>query len=160
MQYKNTKVKVRSQNGDRFLWHCCRCAQGDTLAPYLFIICLDYMLWMSADLMKENSFMLAMARTRRYPTQMIMGAAYDDIMLLANTHTQAQALLHSLKQAAGGIGLHVNADKTELICFNQRDNISILITETCGQVHLFQKQHLIYQNWYQHKTSEGLDSYW
>ena len=28
--------------------------QGDILAPYLFIICLDNMLRMSIDLMKEN----------------------------------------------------------------------------------------------------------
>ena len=37
----------------------------------------------------------------------------NDIALEANSATQAESLLHSLKQAAGGIGLHVNADKTE-----------------------------------------------
>ena len=30
--------------------------QGDTLAPYLFIICLDYVLRTSIDKMKENGF--------------------------------------------------------------------------------------------------------
>ena len=45
---------------------------------------------------------------------------------LANTPTQAETLLHSLEQAAVGIGLHVNAHKTEYICFNQRDHISTL----------------------------------
>ena len=30
--------------------------QGDTLSPYLFIICLDYEIRMSIDLMKENGF--------------------------------------------------------------------------------------------------------
>ena len=35
-----------------------------------------------------------------------------------NTPTQAKSLLYSLEQAAGGIDLHVNADKTEYICFN------------------------------------------
>ena len=29
-------------------------------------------------------------------------------------------------QAAGGIGLHVNAEKTEYMCFNQRGDISTL----------------------------------
>ena len=33
--------------------------QGDTLAPYLFIIGLDYVLRASIDLMKENGFKLA-----------------------------------------------------------------------------------------------------
>ena len=41
--------------------------QGDTLAPYLFIICLDYVLRMSIDEMKDNGFKLAKERSRRYP---------------------------------------------------------------------------------------------
>ena len=50
----------------------------------------------------------------------------DDIALLANTPAQAETLLHSLEQAAGGIGLHVNTDRTEYMCFNQRGDISTL----------------------------------
>ena len=50
----------------------------------------------------------------------------NDIAFLANTPAQAETLLHSLEQAAGGIDLHVNADKTEYMCFNQRGNISTL----------------------------------
>ena len=46
--------------------------------------------------------------------------------LLANTPTQAESQLNSLKQAAEGIGLHVNADKMEYMCLNQEGNISIL----------------------------------
>ena len=38
--------------------------------------------------------------------------------LMVNTPTQADSLLHSLEQVAGGIGLHVNADKTEYMCLN------------------------------------------
>ena len=40
---------------------------GDTLAPYLFIICLDYVLRMSIDLMKENGFKLAMEKKQKIP---------------------------------------------------------------------------------------------
>ena len=43
----------------------------------------------------------------------------NDIVLLANTPAQAKSLLHSLEQAAAGIGLHVNADKIEYLWFNQ-----------------------------------------
>ena len=43
----------------------------------------------------------------------------DDIALLTNTPTQTEFLLHSLEQAAGGVGIHVNVDKTEYMCFNQ-----------------------------------------
>ena len=50
----------------------------------------------------------------------------DDIALLANTPAEAESLLHSLERAAGGIVLHVNADKTDFMCFNQSGDISTL----------------------------------
>ena len=90
--------------------------QGDKLVPYLFVIWLDYVLWTSTDLMKENGFILAKARSRRYPARTITDA--DDIAFLANTPVQAESLLYCLERAAGGIGLHVNADKTECMCFD------------------------------------------
>ena len=42
------------------------------------------------------------------------------IALLADTPTKAESLLHSLERAAHSIGLHVNANKTDFMCFNQR----------------------------------------
>ena len=50
----------------------------------------------------------------------------DDIVLLPNTSTQAGTLLHGLKRAAAGIGLHVNAHKTEYMFVNQTADISTL----------------------------------
>ena len=38
--------------------------QRFTLAPYLFIICLDYVLQMPIDLMKENGLTLEKAKSR------------------------------------------------------------------------------------------------
>ena len=56
-----------------------------------------------------------------------MDADYaDDIALLANTPTPAESLPHGLERVAGGIGLHVNADKLQYMCFNQRGDISTL----------------------------------
>ena len=46
--------------------------------------------------------------------------------ILANALTQAKTLLHSLKRAAAGIGLHVTAHKTEYMCLNQTGDISTL----------------------------------
>ena len=43
---------------------------------------------------------------------------------MANTPNQAKTLLHSLERAAAGIGLHVNAHKTEYMCYNQTGDIS------------------------------------
>ena len=50
----------------------------------------------------------------------------DDIALLGNARAQAETLLHSLDRAAAGIGLHVNAYKTECMCFNQTGDIFTL----------------------------------
>ena len=62
--------------------------QGDTLAPYLLIICLDYMLRTSIDVMKENGFKLVKERSRRYPAKTITDVDYtDNIALLANAPT-------------------------------------------------------------------------
>ena len=123
MPYKNTKVKVRSPDGDT---DYIDIVAGDTLAPYLFIICLDYVLRTSIDKMKDNGFKLAKEISRSYPTQTIMDADYaDDITLLANTPALAETLQHNLEWAAAYIGLNVK-DKTEYMCFYQRGYISTL----------------------------------
>ena len=79
------------------------------------------MLRTSIDKIKENGFKLTKERSRRYPAKTITDA---DIALLANAPAQAEILLHSLEQAAAGIGLHVNAHKTEYMCLNQTGDIS------------------------------------
>ena len=80
------------------------------------------------DKIRENGFELTKKRSRRYPAKTITDADYtDDIVILTNTPNQAEILLHSLERAAAGIGLHVNAHKTEYMCFNQAGDISILV---------------------------------
>ena len=71
-------------------------------------------------------------RSRRYPAKTITDADYaDDIAILANTPNQAETLLHSLERAAGGIGLYVNAHKTEYKCYNQNVRIRDVALKTC-----------------------------
>ena len=85
--YKNTKVKVRSPDGDTDYFDIIAgVSQRDILAPYFFIICLDYVLRISIDKMKDNSFKLAKERSRIYPAKTITDADYaDNVALLANT---------------------------------------------------------------------------
>ena len=81
----------------------------------------------SIDKIKENGFELTKKRSRRYPTKTITDTDYaDDIAILANTTNQAETLLHSFERATAGIGLHVNAHKTEYMCFNQTGDIFTL----------------------------------
>ena len=64
--YRNTKVKVHSPDGDtEYFDIVAGVLQGDALAPYLFIICLDYVFRTSIDKIRENSFELAKKRSRR-----------------------------------------------------------------------------------------------
>ena len=88
MLYRNTKVTVRSQDRHtRNFDIVAGVLQGDILAPYLFITCLDYMLRTSIDKIKENGFKLTKKkkRRRRYPAKTITDADYaNDRALLAN----------------------------------------------------------------------------
>ena len=90
--YRNNKVKVCSPDGDAEYFNIVAgVLQGDTLAPYLFIICLDYVLRTSIDKIKENGFMLTKKRSRMYPAKTIIDADYaDDIAILENTPVQAK----------------------------------------------------------------------
>ena len=126
--YRNTIVKVRCPEGDTDYFDIvAEVLQGDTLALYLFIICLDYVLRTSINKIKENGFELTKKRSRRYPAKKITDADYtDDIAILANAPTRAENLLHSLDRAAAGIGLHVNAHKKGYMCFNQTGDNSTL----------------------------------
>ena len=107
----HTKVKVRSPDGDtEYFDSVAGVLPGDTLAPYLFIICLDYVLRTSIDKIRVNGFELTKKISRRYSAKIITDADYaDDIAILANTPDQAETLLHSLERAAAAIGLYVNA---------------------------------------------------
>ena len=123
--YRNTMVKVCSPDGDiEYFDIVAGVLQGDTLASYLFIICLDYVPRTSIDKIRENGFELTKKRSRRYPAKTITDADY--ITILANTPNQAKTLLHSLEWVTAGIGLHVNAHKMEYMCYNQTGNISTL----------------------------------
>ena len=117
---------LRSPNGDtEYFDIVAGLLQEDTLVPYLFIICRDYVLRTSIDKIRENGFELTKKRSRRYPTKTITDTDdADGIAILANTPNQVQTLLHSLERAATDIGLHVNAHKTEYMWFNQTGDIS------------------------------------
>ena len=72
MLYRNTKLKVRSPDGDTDYFNIVAgVLQGDTLAPYISIICLDNLLRTSIDKIKENSFKLTKERSRRFPAKII-----------------------------------------------------------------------------------------
>ena len=102
MRYKNTKATVRSSDGDpNFFDTMTVVLQGDCFAPYMFIICLDYVLRTTIDLMKENGFTLKKLRSRRYPVETMTETDYsDELMIFGNTPARVESLLHRKRQEA------------------------------------------------------------
>ena len=76
---------------------------------------------------RENGFEQTKKRSRRHPAKTITDADYaNEIAILASKPNQAKTRLHSLERAAAGIGLHVNAHKTEYMSYNQTGDITTL----------------------------------
>ena len=74
---------------------------------------------MSLDLIKGKKQALS--------AESITDADYaDDLALFSNTSAEAEFKLHSLEQAAGVIGFHLNANKTEYTSLKREVAISTL----------------------------------
>ena len=82
--------------------------QRDTFAPYLFIICLDYVLRTSIDKIKENDFELTKKTSKRYPAKTITDANYvDDIAILANALAKHYCIVwNELPKALASMSIH------------------------------------------------------
>ena len=76
---KNTKVNVRSPDEDTdFFDIAAGVLPGNKFAPYLFIICIDYVFRTSINLMKNKWLYTKKARNRRYPIEHITEADNAD----------------------------------------------------------------------------------
>ena len=127
MLYTNTSSMVRSPDGDTDLFEITSgVLEGDTLSPYLFIICLDNALRRSLDANKDLGFTLQYARSRRYPDIKVIDADYaDDLAILSNYLSEATILLHQLEKAASEVGLNINTSKTKFLCYHQYHSSTI-----------------------------------
>ena len=100
--------------------------QGDRLAPFLLIIVIDHIMQTSVDSMKEGGLLYQPRKSSRRPALYITDADFaDDIALLSDNLTDAQALLSSLESAANCAGLHLNESNTECMPINVRNNHEI-----------------------------------
>ena len=91
MMYTNTTTQVLSPGGDtEFFDILSGVLQGDTLAPYLFIVALDYAMRQAIGNESNPGFTLDRSRSRRHPAKVICDTDFaDDIALLSNTLEQA-----------------------------------------------------------------------
>ncbi|CAH1244595.1 Hypp7340 [Branchiostoma lanceolatum] len=119
--YQDTKAKVISPDGETELFDLyAGVLQGDTLAPYLFVIVVDYALRMAIDGREEElGLQIERRRSRRVGPKTVTDFDFaDDIALISEAITQAQELLGCVESSVGKVGLCMNAGKTKFMAFN------------------------------------------
>ena len=131
--YTNTTSTIMTSDGETEpLEILAGILQGDTLAPFLFIIVLDYVLRNSLDLNNSKGLQLHPRRSSRNPAVYLTDADFaDDIALISNSVENAQTLLNSLESAANCVGLYLNESKTEYMSYiKSNDDIDNMIIKT------------------------------
>lgn len=91
--------------------------QGDPLAPFLFIICLDYA--MRRSIFPSDGLTLKRRQSSRHPAEVLADLTFaDDICLLEDNLAAAQDLLLRVETATQEVGLYLNASKTKVMHLN------------------------------------------
>ena len=124
--YSNTKAKVVTPDGETELFDITAgVLQGDTLAPFLFVIVLDYAMRkaMADGKEEELGFTITPRRSRRHPKETIADLDFaDDISLLSDAIQQAQELLFRVEDECHKVGLGLNGPKTKYLAYNIEDH--------------------------------------
>ena len=109
--------------------------QGDTLAPYIFIIVVDYVMRTALKDLDEPGFTLTPRQSRRHPAKKLSDVEFaDDVALISETIKEAQKFLTSLEKAAECVGLHMNEGKTKYLCKNIPRPIPAPLISSAGSV--------------------------
>ena len=119
--YENSSAQVLTPDGETAFFNITSgIFQGDTLAPFLFIIVLDYALKEAFKMSDTNTgIIIEPRRSRRNPEIRIRELAYADDIALLNTSLQlAENLLQCVEQSASHVGLYLNATKTKVLTSN------------------------------------------
>ncbi|KAL5253695.1 hypothetical protein ACHWQZ_G013464 [Mnemiopsis leidyi] len=98
--YDSAKSRVETSDGlTEFFETLISVLQGDTLAPFLFIIVLDIIL--RNCMSPEHGLTITPRQSRRIPAVTVTDLDFaDDLALLSNTIQEAQSLLNNLEIAA------------------------------------------------------------
>lgn len=94
--------------------------QGDTLAPFLFVIVLDFAMREAIKGKEEDfGFTITPKQSRRKGATTITDLDFaDDIALISNLIQQARELLLAVERECKKVGLSINAKKTKFMSYN------------------------------------------
>ena len=129
--YSNTRAQVITPDGTtEFFEILAGVLQGDTLAPYLFVIVIDYCMRMALEKHQDSGFTVTPARSRRVKAKKISDAEFaDDIALVTNTEKEAEELLREVEEVSMSVGLHINESKTKYLVENVMEPQGIVSTD-------------------------------
>ena len=126
LMYEGTMAKVISPDGETELFEILAgVLQGDTLAPYLFAIVIDYCMRKAVEGHEERlGFTLHRRRSRRVGPVTLTDVDFaDDIALLSEGIDQATELLHRVEASAASVGLYINPGKTKVLTYNLENGV-------------------------------------
>ena len=128
--HSNTKAQVLTVDGLTEIFDILAgVMQGDTLAPFLFVIVIDYCMTQALSKHPDAGFTIRPAQSRRVKAIKITDADFaDDIALLANSIQEVQDLLHDVEIEASLVGLKMNEGKTKYLVENIDNDQQILST--------------------------------
>ena len=117
--YKNSKSAVMVDGGLSDPFDVTTgVLQGDVLAPFLFVVLVDYLL-KKATSQLDSGVVTHPRRSRRHPAKSFNDQDFaDDIALLESSISRAQAQLTKTAEAAADLGLVISAPKTEYMTVN------------------------------------------
>ena len=129
LMYQNTRARVITPDGNTVFFEILAgVLQGDTLAPYLFAIVLDYAMRQALDGKEEElGLHIEKRRSRRQHPIIITDTDFAvDIALISEHISQAQEMIIRVETETRRIGLFLNEKKTETMQYNQEYETPII----------------------------------
>ena len=130
--YSRTKAKIISPDGETDYFDILAdVLQGDTLAPYLFIIVLDYAMRQAMQGSEDNlGLTIHKRRCRRFLATVVTDRdCANDIALLCDEFNKGQELLAYVEREVALVGLKAKGKKTKVIAYNQSTSPKIATSE-------------------------------
>jgi hypothetical protein len=108
--YKGTTATVRTPEGITEAFPTTSgILQGDTLAPFLFVVVMDYILSSALLPLSNEAFAISPG-----PSSLPALAFADDVAIFASSFEGAEKMIASLVAAASPVGMYLNFFKTML----------------------------------------------